>query len=91
MSDITIDRSFGGYLKRLRIEKKITLRQMALNLQMDVGNLSKLENSKLDPPQSKYAVLKLVNYYAPVKEGMFEFMVDLAFNFHLAKFKNKWE
>jgi len=42
--------SFGEYLRELRIKRDISMRKLAKELKMDVGNLSKIENSKHRPP-----------------------------------------
>ncbi len=38
--------TFGGYIRLLRTEKKMTLTQLAAQLDMDSANLSKIENNK---------------------------------------------
>jgi transcriptional regulator with XRE-family HTH domain len=40
--------TFGGYIRILRIEKGLTLTQLAAKLDMDSANLSKIENNKRD-------------------------------------------
>ena len=48
--------SFGTQLKRLRIERGLTLREFARILDKDVGNLSKLERGLLSPPKDESIV-----------------------------------
>jgi len=38
--------TFGEYLKQLRIDKGLTLTQLAFQLDLDSANLSKIENGK---------------------------------------------
>ncbi|MCX6338742.1 MAG: helix-turn-helix transcriptional regulator [Candidatus Aureabacteria bacterium] len=42
---------FGEYLKALRFEKRITLREFCKRAQADPGNISKIERSIWPPPQ----------------------------------------
>ncbi len=88
MSDITRDYSFGGWLRHFRIEKDKTLRGYAEMIEMQPGNLSKLETSLLDPPCSFKAVEKIVK---PLKPESVEFMASLAFSFHVGKLKQKFK
>ena len=84
MSDIFRDYSFGGWLKHYRIEKQITLRNMAKTLSVDAGNYCKIERSSLPPPSTKTLVLALVeplSLTAPQQE----FMLSLALEARLAK------
>jgi transcriptional regulator with XRE-family HTH domain len=39
-------KTFGQYLKKLRLDKGLTLTQMAAKLDLDSANLSKIENGK---------------------------------------------
>jgi hypothetical protein len=88
MSDITRDYSFGGWLRNFRIEKEIGLREYAEQIEMQPGNLSKLERSELDPPCSFKSVERLVK---PLKPESVEFMASLAFSFHVGKLKQKFK
>ena len=45
--------AFGASFKRLRIERKITLRQFCQVHGFDPGNISKLERGILPPPESE--------------------------------------
>jgi transcriptional regulator with XRE-family HTH domain len=38
--------TFGEYIKKLRTEHKLTLTQLAAQLDLDSANLSKIENNK---------------------------------------------
>ena len=38
--------SFGKYIRKLRIEKGLTLTQLAAQINLDSANLSKIENGK---------------------------------------------
>lgn len=44
--------AFGEYLKKLRLDKDFGLRDFARRIGMDVGNLSRIERSKVSPPRS---------------------------------------
>jgi len=52
MTDKTI-LSFGDYLRELRIRREISMRTLAKELNMDVGNLSRIENGKMKPPMKE--------------------------------------
>lgn len=54
---------YGAFLRELRIDREISLRDFAKSSGMDVGNLSKIERGILDPPQSKIQnkFIKLLN------------------------------
>jgi transcriptional regulator with XRE-family HTH domain len=45
-------KAFGQLFKRLRVEKRMTLREFCLKNHYDPGNISKLERGRLAPPQS---------------------------------------
>jgi transcriptional regulator with XRE-family HTH domain len=89
MSDITRDTSFGGWLRYYRIERKITLRSMCEKLKMDAGNYSRIERSLADPPSSQKRVWKLLKPLNLVPTQV-SFMTDMAFQHHLAKFRERW-
>lgn len=44
-------KSFGDYLKNLRKEKKITLREFCLKASADPANISRIERGSMPPPQ----------------------------------------
>jgi transcriptional regulator with XRE-family HTH domain len=46
-------KAFGELFKRLRVDKRITLRKFCLKNRYDPGNISKLERGRLAPPQSE--------------------------------------
>jgi transcriptional regulator with XRE-family HTH domain len=53
--------TFGNFLKRLRLAKRITLRDFCLKNGFDPGNYSRIERGLFQPPQredllAKYAV-----------------------------------
>lgn len=41
---------FGDYLRGIRVQRGVSMRTLAKELNMDVGNLSKIENGKMKPP-----------------------------------------
>lgn len=49
----TITAKFGPYLKQLRMEKKISLRQFSIDAEVDPGNVSRIERGLLAPPHSR--------------------------------------
>lgn len=89
MSDITQDRSFGGWLRKFRLEKEITLRKAAITLGMDSGNYCKIENSRMNPPTLK-GVRKLAKGLG-LSDVQTSLLESLAFTHHMALFKRKWE
>jgi hypothetical protein len=58
MSLLTLDNSFGGQLKKLRIKHEIGLREFARKIAHN--NYAKLESGDLHPPKSKGEVLALI-------------------------------
>lgn len=52
MTDKTTQ-TFGDYLRDLRVHRDISMRTLAKELNMDVGNLSKIENGKMKPPMKE--------------------------------------
>jgi len=52
MTNKTIQ-TFGDYLRDLRVQRDISMRTLAKELSMDVGNLSKIENGKMKPPMKE--------------------------------------
>jgi hypothetical protein len=90
MSDIFRDYSFGGWLKHYRCERGFTLRAMALKIKWDAGNYSRLENSRLNPPETLRRLRKITE---PLKlKDVEEHMLSTAaFGFHFGQLKKKWE
>lgn len=46
-----MEQAFGAYLKRLRLERGLSLRDFCHRAQADPSNFSKLERGLLNPPQ----------------------------------------
>jgi transcriptional regulator with XRE-family HTH domain len=88
VSDIFRDYSFGGWLRHMRIEKRITLREFAIRVGTDAGNISKLERSELPPPVKAERVDELV--IAIDRPDASEFMRSLAFQHHVAKLRKEF-
>lgn len=89
MSDITRDFSFGGIIRDLRIERKLTLREAAKRLGMDPGNLSKLERSELDPPRRAGRIKELCRKLGfPKAEPLLK---SLAYQHYVAALKKEFE
>lgn len=89
MSDIFRDYSFGGWIKYFRLEKKITLREAARRINMDSGNLSKLERSELPPPLNAKRVRQLCSKLDINHVGT-ELLVSIAFQHRLAMCQEKF-
>lgn len=68
---------FGEYLKLLRLEKEISLRSLAKSSGIDVGNLSKIERSVLNPPQNEDFIDK-INKVLKLNEIEKKKLIDLA-------------
>ena len=90
MSDIFKDRSFGGTLRDIRIENNLTMREMCKLCAMDVGNYSRLEASRLSPPRSKQAILKIVKNIK-CDEFKKNWLVDAAYSFHLGALRERFK
>ncbi len=88
MGDITRDYSFGGWIREWRIESRFTLREAAHLLEMDFGNLSKMERSELDPPMDPSKIFRICEVYG--KKDSFEFIKSIAFSFHVGKLKERF-
>ena len=89
MSDINRDYSFGGWLRQLRVEKNLTLREASARTGMDVGNLSKLERSELAPPRSVRRIRSICKSLGITK--MSPLLESLAFQHHLALLSKEFE
>lgn len=78
MSDQDYPR-FGPYVKNLRLEKRISLRDFAIKTGMDVGYLSRVERGKVTPPQHPDAI-KTIAEALEIESGchQWEKMVDYA-------------
>lgn len=50
---------FGEYIKQLRAEKRLGLREFCLSAECDPSNWSKVERGVLTPPQEKEKLLKI--------------------------------
>ncbi|MCI0481695.1 MAG: helix-turn-helix domain-containing protein [Candidatus Dadabacteria bacterium] len=59
---------FGDFVKYLRMEKLLTLREFCRKAEIDPSNWSKIERGILSPPKSK-KVLKEIANVLQVKEG----------------------
>jgi len=65
--------TFGEYVKKLRIEKRITLRGFCRSTNIDPGNWSKIERGLLPPPKSK-EVLESVRKAIDLKHNSEEYI-----------------
>ena len=89
MSDIFRDWSFGGYLRDKRVEKKLTLREAAIKLDMDAGNLSKIERSELNPPKTSSQIKRIVERLG-LDSFDENFLNGASFNFWLGQLKKEF-
>jgi transcriptional regulator with XRE-family HTH domain len=53
--------TFGPYLKQLRMQKRITLREFSRLAKADPGNISRLERGVLRPPQDRDILERYAN------------------------------
>jgi transcriptional regulator with XRE-family HTH domain len=88
VSDIFRDYSFGGWLSNFRMEQGITLREMAIKLGMDAGNLSKLERSELPPPKKAKRIVEIC--VALGKPDAVELLKSIAFQHHLSMLQKEF-
>jgi transcriptional regulator with XRE-family HTH domain len=89
MSDIFRDYSFGGWVHQLRIEQGYTLREFAKKLNMDAGNLSKLERSELKPPRKAEKIKEIC--VALDNLEAYELLKSIAFQHHLSELMQEFE
>ncbi len=52
--------SFGEFIRKLRVEHKLTLTQLAAQLELDSANLSKIENGKREFDEKRLEKLAIV-------------------------------
>jgi len=64
--------TFGEFVKKLRIERRITLREFCRNAGIDPSNWSKIERGLLPPPKTK-EVLEPVRKAINLKQGSEEY------------------
>lgn len=83
------DKTFGGYLKELRLKRHLTLREFCLRNRLDAGNQSKLERGKLSPPETA----ELLDFYCKALKATKaerEGLVYLCRNYHLSKINEEF-
>lgn len=68
--------TFGEYIKELRLEKGLTLTQLAAQLDLDSANLSKIENNKRDFDQKRLELLAKI-FNLDLNKLRSEFFSDL--------------
>jgi transcriptional regulator with XRE-family HTH domain len=51
--------TFGEYIKNLRVEKRITLREFCRRINIDPSNWSKIERGVLQPPKSQIVLQEI--------------------------------
>lgn len=80
-----MDWSFGGVLRKIRIQNELTMRDMCTRFKMDVGNYSKLESGKLPPPRSIKKIQKII-HGLDIETWQEQQLIMAAYNFHLGAF-----
>ncbi len=81
-----LDWSFGGLLRRYRVEKKIGLREASRLLEMDAANLSAIEQSRHAPPSKKSKIEKYCQTMGFDKYQS-EMLFTAAYSFHQGRLK----
>ena len=89
MSDITRDWSFGGQIKSLRIKRKFTLREFCRQNGFDCGNYSKIEMSRMAPPNTLDKIIELTKPLKPSKVEL-EMIQIAAYSFHQGRLFQKF-
>jgi transcriptional regulator with XRE-family HTH domain len=71
--------TFGEFIKNMRIERRMTLREFCRSTKLDPSNWSRIERGLAPPPKSK-VVLQGIAEMLKVKEGSEEYITlfDLA-------------
>ena len=73
------DGMFGEFIKKLRIEKEISLRKFCRDLNIDASNWSKIERGVLSPPQDTDKLTQIAEYLN-IKKGsdLYNELIDTA-------------
>ena len=76
--------TFGEFIKNLRIERRMTLREFCRSAKLDPSNWSKIERDLAPPPRSK-VVLQGIAEMLKVEQGSEEYhtLFDLAAISHI--------
>lgn len=78
--------TFGEFVKQLRLQNRITLREFCRTLEIDPSNWSKIERGILPPPKSKEVLTEIGNTLKLKKETEDWFtLMDLAAISHIPK------
>lgn len=64
-----IGETFGGYLRRLRLDRGLGLRAFSRQLGMDAANLSNVERGKVRPPRSREILEAIAEALGLAEEG----------------------
>ena len=56
-------KSFGQFIRKIRLDKKLTLRQFCKESNYDIGYISRLENEIISPPVEEKKLEKLAKSY----------------------------
>jgi transcriptional regulator with XRE-family HTH domain len=70
--------SFGAYLRALRVEQGITLREFCRTVDESPGNISRMERGKLNPPDSVDKLERFARALGIVAEDGIRNFIDLA-------------
>lgn len=69
----------GDFIKKLRIDKKLTLRQFCIKTELDPSNWSKVERNVLQPPKSKEVLQRIARVLSiDMESDEWYTLVDLA-------------
>jgi transcriptional regulator with XRE-family HTH domain len=72
-----VEKSFGEFLREIRLKREYSLRKLAKELKMDIGNLSKIENGKLKPPM-KEQFIEDISEILELEKSDVEMLIDMA-------------
>jgi transcriptional regulator with XRE-family HTH domain len=71
--------TFGGFIKKLRMDKRLTLRQFCVQTELDPSNWSKVERNILPPPKSKMVLQRIAKVLdMNIESDTWYTLVDLA-------------
>lgn len=84
-----LDMSFGGRIRRWRLECREGLREISRRTGIDSGNYSKLEQGILPPPNSWKGCLDLFLKLG-IPEVMWHDLANLAHQFHAGKLHERF-
>jgi transcriptional regulator with XRE-family HTH domain len=90
VSDRTKVWTFGGILREQRLKERMTLRKAAKYLNIDPGNLSRLERSHFPPPRKRSEIERIAGLYR-TSQPMLQILVDMALQHHIAVLQKEFD